>query len=84
MSHDVRRTPAVRQVIEHKIVPKHFKEATCVMKRTPHKHVLEHFEKLTKDPKLTAEFLQNLKLNSSFTEYQPILGYLSYWGKEQH
>ena len=65
---------AVEQVIKHQTVSKHFTEAIRVMKLDPHKHVVEHFKKLTKDPETTGEFLKDLKFNSSFPEYQAILG----------
>ena len=66
---------AVERVTEHQTVSKHFTKAICVMKLDPHEHVVQHFRS-------TTEFLKDLKFNSSFYEYQAILGYLSYWSEE--
>ena len=69
---------AVKLVIEHQTVSRHFTEAIRVMKLDPHPQVVDHFKSLTKDPETTAEFLKDLK-HSDSPEYQSILGYLKYW-----
>ena len=48
-----------------------------------HEHVTQHFHKLGKDHEATLEFLQQLKFQTDYSEYQPILGYLRYW-REEH
>ena len=45
-------------------------------------YVTEHFKNLTKNHKTTLDFLKDLKFNSSFPEYQAILGYLGYWSED--
>ena len=56
-----------------------------IERSTKHEIVWKQFVKairvknLTKYYEATLEFLKDLRFNSSFPEYQAILGYLSYW-----
>ena len=70
---------AIERVIESQIVWKHFIEAIRVMKLDYHEHVTKHFKNLTENHETTLELLKDLKF--SFSEYQAILGYLSYWSE---
>ena len=73
---------AIEQVIACQVVWKHFTEAIRVMKLDYHEHVTKHFENLTKNHETTLEILKDLKFKSDISEYQAILGYLSYWSEE--
>ena len=52
------------------------------MKLSFHEHVIEHFQGLAKNREATLELLMHLKLESDLSDYQPILGYLTYWSEE--
>ena len=70
------------QLIEKKtLFKKQFTEGIPVMKLDYHEHATKHFENLTRNYETTIEFLKNLKFNSCSSEYQAILGYLSYWSE---
>ena len=73
---------AIEQVIACQVVWKHFTEAISVMKLHYHEHVTKHFENLTKNHETTLEILKDLTFKSDISEYQAILGYLSYWSEE--
>ncbi|CAB4003152.1 Hypothetical predicted protein [Paramuricea clavata] len=71
----------VEHVIENGILRKQFLEAIRVMKLEYYGRAKEHhYVNLTKDHKVTLDFLGNLR--GSFSDYQPILNYLMYWSKE--
>ena len=59
------------------------KRDECLMmsKEDYHEHVTKHFENLKKNHETTLEILKDLKFKSDISEYQAILGYLSYWSK---
>ena len=73
---------AIAQIIEQGILWKQFTEAIRVMKLDYHEDVTQHFQNLAKDHDATLEFLKKLKFKTDYSEYQPILGYLSYWSEE--
>jgi hypothetical protein len=54
-----------------------------VLKLDYYEHAAEHFKDLGKDHEVTLSFLMNLRQNSDFSDYQAILGYLSYWIDDQ-
>jgi hypothetical protein len=72
---------AIEQVIACQVVWKHFTEAIRVMKLNYHEHATEHFQNLTRNHETTLELLKDLKFKSDISEYQAILGYLSYWSE---
>ena len=74
---------AIERVIERGIVWKQFIEAVRVLKLDYYEHAAEHFKDLGKDHEVTLSFLMNLRQSSDFSDYQEILGYLSYWIDDQ-
>ena len=69
---------AIAQIIDQGILWKQFTEAIRVMKLDYHEDVTQHFQNLAKDHEATLEFLKKLKFETDYSDYQPILGYLSY------
>jgi hypothetical protein len=74
---------AIERVIERGIVWKQFIEAVRVLKLDYYEHAAEHFKDLGRDHEATLSFLMNLRQSSDFSDYQAILGYLSYWIDDQ-
>ena len=70
--HDLK---AIERTIRQEIVWKQFIEAIRVMELDYHEYATE--QKSTKDHETALYFLKDLKFNSDFPEYQPILGNLS-------
>ena len=73
------RLEAIERVIERGIVWKQFIEAVRLLKLDYYEHAAEHFKDLGKDHEVTLSFLMNFRQSSDFSDYQAILGYLSYW-----
>ena len=73
---------AIEHVLEHGILWKQFREAIRIMKLVPHKHILQHFQKLSSQNETTLELLTDLHFKADLSEYQDILGYLHYWKNE--
>ena len=73
---------AIEHVLEHGILWKQFREAVRIMKLVPHKHILQHFQKLSSQHETTLELLTELHFKADLSEYQDILGYLHYWKNE--
>ena len=73
---------AIEHVLQQEILWKQFREAIRIMRLIPHKHAINHFQKLSSNHKTTLELLRDLMFKTSLSEYQDILGYLHYWQKE--
>ena len=73
---------AIEHVLEHGILWKQFREAIRIMKLVPHKHILQHFQKLASQHETTLELLTDLHFKADLSEYQDNLGYLHYWKNE--
>ena len=74
---------AIEHVLEHGILWKQFREVIRIMKLVPHKHILQHFQKLSSQHETTLELLTDLQFKADLSQYQDILGYLHYW-KDEH
>ena len=73
---------AIEHVFEHGMLWKQYREAIRIMKLVPHKHVLQHFQKLSSNHEASLELLMDLTFKADLSEYQDILGYLHYWKNE--
>ena len=73
---------AIEHVIKKGILWKHFREAIRIMRLIPHKHAINHFQKLSSNHETTLELLMGLQFKADLSEYQDILGYLHYWQHE--
>ena len=70
---------AVERLIEQGILWKEFIQAIRVKRIEYHEHAAVHFKNFGKDHEATLDLLMNLRRDSSFSNYQGILNYLSYW-----
>ena len=73
---------AIEHVTEKGILCKQFREAIRIMRLIPHKHTINHFQKLSSNHETTLELLMDLIFKADLSEYQDIQGYLLYWQDE--
>ena len=67
---------------EKGILWKQFRETIRIMRLIPHKHAINHFQKLSSNHETTLELLMDLQFKADLSEYQDIMGYLHYWQHE--
>ena len=73
---------AIEHVVEKGILWKQFREAIRIMRLIPHKHAINHIQKLSSNHETILELLMGLQFKEDLSEYQDILGYLHYWQNE--